>query len=632
MLRLSLLGLLAGVLSFLLTPAVRRLALRLGAIDVPDERRVHRVSTPRLGGVALFVAMALAFTVAAAIDRFVVEVFAADYGRLVALGLGASVVISLGIYDDLRALGPGVKFAGQLLAAAAAVAGGGWIESFLGFDLPPWVAAPLMLLWVVAVTNAFNLIDGLDGLAAGVGLIASSSLAVVALYSGRPAEAVVLAVLAGALGGFLPYNFHPARIFLGDSGSLFLGFLLATLSIEASAKLPAMVAIAIPLLALGLPIGDTGFAVIRRLLGALHVVRRSETSERYEFFFAGSRAVVTADRRHIHHRLLELGLTQRNAVLLLYGVAVILCAVAFVLVFRREPNVGLWLAAFGVAAVVGIRRLGYGEIAILRNGVLLPLFDRPVVHRRIFHVAVDLGFVVTSYFLALLVWNEGSWGPEMARRFRDAAPLVAFTQISAFAITGLYSGTFRYVGLRDLLVFGRAIGLAVLVGWIALWTARGFEPPSLAVTCLDGYFLATLVVGSRLSFRVLEHLFKVGRALETRARRVLLYGAGMGGVLALREIESNPELGMRVVGFLDDDPRKCLRRVNGYPVFAPARLEEMIHRREFDEIVVSTHKLDPKRLRSVAERCAAAGLSVRRFSITWEKMPTADWAGTASHG
>jgi UDP-GlcNAc:undecaprenyl-phosphate GlcNAc-1-phosphate transferase len=456
----------------------------------------------------------------------------------------------------------------------------------------------------------------------------SAALAAVALHAGRPAEAAALAALAGALGGFLPFNFHPARIFLGDSGSLLLGFLLATLSIEASAKLPATVAILVPLLALGVPIADTALAVIRRLLRALHVVRRSETSERYEFFFAGGRSVFTADRQHIHHRLLELGLTQRRAVLLLYAVAAGLCVVAFALVFQREPNVGLWLGAVAVATVVGIRRLGYGEMAILRNGALLPLFDLPVVNRRVLHGVVDLGFVVAGYFLALFVSNEGSWGEEMGRSFREAVPLVAFVQIGAFVVSGLYRSAWRYVGIRDLFVLIRAIGLAVLAGWVARWWARGFEPPSLAVTILDGYFLATLVVGSRLSFRVLEYLFKVGAAVGTRARRVVVYGAGSAGVLALREIESNPELRMRVVGFLDDDPRKRLRQVNGCPVFEPASLEEMIRRREFDELVVSTPKIPPERVRAVAERCAAAGLAVRKFSIGWGEVAK----GTAAEG
>ncbi|MGH7858824.1 MAG: hypothetical protein ACREQY_15970 [Candidatus Binatia bacterium] len=596
MLKYALLFIFATVSSLLLTPMVRWLACRIGAIDLPHARRVHVEAIPRLGGLAIYGALAVTFSIAFAIDWFTFDPLAGYATDLPALIVGATLVMLLGVIDDFRPLGPAVKLSIQLLAAIVLVSVGYQIQKVGGAEIG-LLGVPLTLLWVVGITNAFNLIDGLDGLAAGVGLIVSATLFAILVQGGRVGEALVLCALGGALLGFLRYNFHPARIFLGDSGSLLLGFVLAAVSIQASKKLSTAIALGVPILVLGLPIMDTSLAVARRALGRTAILR--------------------PDRGHIHHRLLELGFTHRSAVLVLYGACALSCAGALALVFQRAPNQGLLLAAFGIAAAIGIRRLDYGEMRLLRNGVLLPVFDLPLVNRRLLHVLIDLCFVIGSYLAAYAVWFGDVWSEPARTRFLDSVPLVAFVQIASFAAVGLYRRSYRHTGIDDLLKMFQALTLAVVTAFLARWLVRDGGWPTLGVTILDGYLLATLVIGSRISFRVLDHVFKNERK---GGRKVLIYGAGNGGVLALREIRDNPALDMTAVGFLDDDPGKRMRFIHGCAVYGGEELEAFIRARTFDELIVSTQKIPEERVREVAERCALAGIPVRCFRIGWEEL------------
>lgn len=285
----------AGALCHLFTPPVRSLALRLGAVDRPGGRRVNRSPVPRMGGLAI----SLGFLAAA-------PVFCAPEGPVAGLISGALLIVAMGAADDLLDLRPGLKLLGQLAAAALAVRGGvvlGAVTVPAGgsLTLPPALAAALTVLWLVACTNAVNLIDGLDGLAVGVSAIGSLSMLIVALAVSAPAVAELLAALCGACLGFLPYNRSPARIFMGDAGSQFLGYALGALSVMGLLKFHTLISFFVPLLALSVPLADTAFAVCRRLL-------RGQSPFR-------------ADRGHIHHRLLDLGLSQRQAVAVLYGIS-----------------------------------------------------------------------------------------------------------------------------------------------------------------------------------------------------------------------------------------------------------------------------------------------------------------------
>jgi UDP-GlcNAc:undecaprenyl-phosphate GlcNAc-1-phosphate transferase len=325
--------LLALVVVLILTPAVGRFARILGVVDQPGEaRRIHLRPIPRLGGIALLLGIfvpALAF----------LQLGGAYRGIL----LGAAIATCVGVVDDFRGLPWWAKLGGQVTAAAVAVGSGVEVDRFtfpfLGIqDLPAWVGVPATLIWIVAIMNMVNFLDGMDGLAAGICAIAGSTFAVIALSLGKPQAAILAAIVAGACFGFLRHNFYPARIFMGDSGALLLGFILATLSVQGLLKTAATVALFFPLLVLAIPIVDTSFVLAKRL--------------KYR------RPLYEADRTHLHHRFANIGFSQRRAALYMYGWCALLAGVALAtrfIPFREHGYWHLWptvaVAAIGVVAL-----------------------------------------------------------------------------------------------------------------------------------------------------------------------------------------------------------------------------------------------------------------------------------------
>jgi len=329
-LRLVLAAVCAMAVCFAVAPAVRSFARRVGAIDSPDQiRRVHSIPTPRLGGLAIFVGFLVGVLPFCPISEPVQGIL-----------LGCILIVVTGSLDDLLSLPPWVKLLSQFAAALVAVAHG---VSIGVVTHPNWfvtkyvilnhLSIPITVLWIVGVTNAVNLIDGLDGLAVGVSIISSVTMLVVALTVGESAEAVVLlAALAGACTGFVPYNKNPATLFMGDTGALLLGYLLSTVSVLGLFKMYAVVTFAVPLLALAVPLSDTIFAIIRRTLKGQNPL--------------------LPDRGHLHHRLLDLGLSQKQAVAVLYAVSAILGLAAVVLTASGIVRYLLIVAAFAVAVTV----------------------------------------------------------------------------------------------------------------------------------------------------------------------------------------------------------------------------------------------------------------------------------------
>lgn len=351
---LLILALLAAgaALSLVLTPFVIRHATRRGMVDAPAAgRRIHAQPVPRVGGVAVFSSVAIVLAIAATAAVMTDRLPAADLRLLLGITLGAGLLFAIGLLDDLRELRPGTKLLAQCVAAAVAYAFGARIQH-VGFGIQTqWPLAlgalslPLTLFWIVGVTNAYNLIDGLDGLATGIALIALVTIGGVSLLLGNYAVAAACAVMMGALLGFLRYNFSPARIFLGDSGSMFVGFMLAVLAVRGSVKAATAVLAIIPLFALALPLLDTSLAILRRSLRGT--------------------ALSGADARHIHHQLLSLGLTQRRVVSILYLIASTTAAFGVSLAFS-PPVAVIWVAGAGGAASVllllyGMRQLQYHE-------------------------------------------------------------------------------------------------------------------------------------------------------------------------------------------------------------------------------------------------------------------------------
>jgi len=348
--------------SLTLTPLLRRFCQRYQLLDEPrDKRRVHLKAVPRLGGVAIFLSLGIALSALPLVNNLVTQTLRPQLREIIVFLVCGFLVLMLGVYDDLRGANAWVKFAGLAGATVLFYFLGGRIAGlsipFVGnVTLHPALGFLLTMVWVVGIANAFNLIDGVDGLATGSALFASLVLLTVSLIQGNALVAVIALVLTGALAGFLRYNFNPASIFLGDSGSLFIGFALAMLSVQGSQKASTAVAVAIPILAFGLPMVDTSVAIARR--------------------FISGKPIFQGDREHIHHMLLERGWSQRRVVLVLYGVSALFGLLAMLFVNSGNSLTAVVLFVVGVALVLALGNLRYHEVDELRASVKRNIGDR----------------------------------------------------------------------------------------------------------------------------------------------------------------------------------------------------------------------------------------------------------------
>jgi UDP-GlcNAc:undecaprenyl-phosphate GlcNAc-1-phosphate transferase len=348
--------------SLVITPLIRRLCERFRLLDVPaDGRRIHTNAIPRLGGVAIYLSLVVALSTLPMVSNLLTESLRSYGPQIFVVAIPATLVLLLGIYDDLKGTNAKFKFIGLGLIGALFFAMGGRIEAlaipFVGtVQLPAVVSFIITVFWLVAIANAFNLIDGMDGLATGAALFASIVILIVSMAQGNPLMIVASLVLCGALAGFLRYNFNPASIFLGDSGALFIGFLLAALSIIGAQKATTAVAVITPILAFGLPVVDTSVTMVRRVISG--------------------RPLFQGDGEHIHHMLLARGWSQRRVVLILYGVCALFGLLAALSTTTSSPQTGFILFVIAVAVMIAVGHLRYHELDELRAGVRRTVGDR----------------------------------------------------------------------------------------------------------------------------------------------------------------------------------------------------------------------------------------------------------------
>ncbi len=321
----------ALLVSFLLTPYVKKLAFKIGALDQPDHRKVHSTVMPRLGGLAIYCGFVVAVVCTMHITKDIMGIL-----------IGSTVILILGVLDDVYQLPAKVKLLGQIFAAGILVFFGiqiQWLNNPMGGYLYlEYFSIPFTIFWIVSMTNVVNLMDGLDGLAAGVSAIASITVIFVALQQGFIPVAIITAALAGGIIGFIKYNFNPATIFMGDTGSMFLGYMLAAISIFGAVKSAATIALIVPAIALGLPIMDTAFAILRR--------------------YNNGQPIFKPDKGHLHHRLLALGLSQKQVVLLMYLISTVLSIGAVFLAKAEGYFSVVILVVMLILIILGARKIG----------------------------------------------------------------------------------------------------------------------------------------------------------------------------------------------------------------------------------------------------------------------------------
>ncbi len=579
--------------SLLLVPAVRWLSFRTGRVAHPRKDRWSARPTPTLGGVGMFVSFALAAGLTGGVQADTLPVLA-----------GALIMFLLGLYDDFRELSPPAKLVGQILAASVVVFFDYQI-AFFRFEL---LNILLTFVWLVGITNALNLLDNMDGLAGGIALIVAGFLGFFFLRAGnQPAFVVVSAALAGAILGFLAFNFPPASIFMGDSGSLFLGFTLASLAVARKTSASNVLAvIAIPALLFLLPILDTTLVTITRLMRG--------------------QSPAQGGRDHTSHRLIAFGLTERQAVLALYAVA-LLSGVASTVVERRAYDFSL---VFVPVLIIALSLLA----AYLAQLKVVP--DQPpegqyrtlarvavqlAYRQRLFEIGLDFFLISVAYYLAW--WTRANWSLSEAQLafYLRSLPLALFATYASFALFGVYRGVWEYIGVQDALGYVRAVlGASVLVG-LSLWAVRRPQGGDVLLPAfLFGVFLFIGLAASRSSFRVLDQVY--ARQTLRSDVPVVVYGAGRAGEMAVRWMQMNPHMGYRPVAFLDDDARKWGRVIHGVRVAGDvARLDEILRREQPAGVLFTVEEaLASPAGRRVVAACRRSGLWVRKMRLEFEEV------------
>ncbi len=599
-------------LSLALTPVIRRLAIRTGVLDKPSERKVHAKPIPLLGGVGIFVS----FNITWILGRLLFHdpELHPSGDRWIAFFLCEVIILGLGVYDDVKRIQPRIKFAFQIFVGVLMFLAGFGIDNisspFSGDAIHlGLLSLPLTVVWVVGITNGLNLVDGLDGLAAGTALFVSSSIFAIAFIQDNMAVGFLALALAGSVLGFLRYNFFPASIFLGDSGSLLLGFMLAVLSIQGSSKGATLVAVLAPVIALGLPIMDTLLAMLRRFLKSLRLIENGEKGKRGLLS-----SMFEADKDHVHHRLLRLGFSHRRSVLILYVLCAVLCALAFLTVALRSLNVVAFMVAILIVLFVGVKRLNYQEFNILRSGLLYPLVQIPAVKKKVFSASFDLCAIAIAYSVSYLLCVN-AFGVPSKETFLNTLAFVILFKMGAFYLAGTYKGAWIRTSFGDIMALTGYVFITSLAGSTGLALLYGRKASGgIIFFLLDFYLLFSLVVGFRIIYRVVNNYYK--QSLQRKEKKLLVYGAGERGLKVLQEIRDNGAYLFDPVGFIDDDSRKAGKIFDDCPVLGSLDdLDGIVSRNPVREIIVSTDKINRDKIERLLAYCKDKGIAVRQFEF-----------------
>ena len=601
-------GVLALGAALLLTPLVIRLAHRMGWLAHPKADRWHERPTALMGGIALYAAATAAVAAAA--------LFTGSFPW--GIWGGATLLFAVGLVDDLRNVRPITKLIAQVAAAALLLYAG---HAF-GKGGPYWLSVPLTFLWVIGITNAINLLDNMDGLAAGIAAIAA---AVLALFSGIAgggpgvaATVVAATAVAGAAAGFLWFNFKPARIFMGDCGSLFLGYVIAAFAVVIQGQLSGRSGLGIYLVSvavLAVPIFDTTLVTVARTLSG--------------------RAVSQGGRDHSSHRLVVLGLSERGAVLTLYGISLAFGALALafhvaevklfyaLIVFPAVALAvfGLHLGSVNVYKKSGGRAEEARELPVLFKvaRVLRALLGRS--WKAVLGMVGDLLLVAAALVLAHYMRFENGLDFARERFLMEALPGVVAIKLLVFWGAGLYRGLWRHAGTPEVVLVARTSALASVAAYGVLAAFYGASFLSEAAFLIDWMIVTLAIAGARFGFRGLRQYLLTKRTEGTRA---LLYGAGDAGLLALRELRQNPHLEVHPVGFVDDDAGKRALRVQGVTVLGAFEdLPALCQRYAIETVILTAPSMSDAHRARAAEACRRVGVQCQRFEVSLRTFPEA---------
>jgi UDP-GlcNAc:undecaprenyl-phosphate GlcNAc-1-phosphate transferase len=588
-------------LALALTPLVRLLARRLGIVAKPKTDRWHKKPTAILGGLGIWLAVVVTYIL-----------FLPHTPQTWVIVTVSTFLFFVGLVDDVIHTKPYQKLIGQIIGAAAVVN--------YGLALP-WTRSAsinvvITIFWLIGITNAINLLDNMDGLATGIAAIASGFLTLNFVASGQPLEAVMMGVFAAALLGFLVYNSHPASIFMGDCGSMFIGFFLASaalINLAGGRSRSFLPVLAVPILVLFIPIFDTTFVTILRKLSG--------------------RAASQGGRDHTSHRLVALGMSEQRAVLMLYGLAAISGFLALaVRELRSDVSIAILFGFTIVLTLLGVYLAGVkaydaeSQVVAAREKPPFAFLIDFSYKRRIFEVLLDVGLIILAYWSAYLLTLPGFSDSPARALFLRTIPIVVVVRLAAFLFFGVYRGIWRYTSIDDFLVFAKAVAAGSVISMLIILFKFRFQGFSRAVFVIDAVMMLMLLAGSRMAFRLFRQLLPSGGA--TVGRRALIYGAGDAGELLLRELLNNRDLHCAPVGFMDDDPKKRGKVIHGYPVFGGnGMFHRIITEHNIEQVLISTPRITHERITEILRECEAQNLELKRMAITIESISEQELSG-----
>jgi len=582
-------GLAAFGLAVVLTKLVIVIAERRGLMSQPTEDRWHTRATPIFGGIAIYAAFL--------VTMLVFEFAALTDIRVIGLLGAGSLMFLIGLIDDVVHLRPHVKLLWQVAAAGLLIACGVYFKMF-----NPVFMIPVSVLWIIGITNAFNLLDNMDGLSGGIAMIACINMVVFDVIAGNGAVYPAALALFGALAGFLVFNFNPAKIFMGDSGSLLIGMTVAgltTIGSNADVKNVSFTLL-FPLLLVAVPLFDTTLVTVLRT--------------------RAGRSVAQGGRDHTSHRLVALGLSERKTVLVLYVIS--LLAGGLALSFRFLPTAGV--AVFATLLLLTLyyfgRCLAQAEVyprsfpELQKNLRSLPrrILTSAFVNRlSSTEVIIDIVLVGLSLTIGYLVKYEGVLSARSLKLIGFSLPIMIPVKLACLYFFGVYRQMWRYVAVRDLLDIFRAASLGSALSAIVLLFMVRFENYSRSVHIIDWLTFLALAFGSRLAIRLVRDSFL---PLQSNGRGVVIYGAGDAGSLLIQEIIGNPEHEMKPVALFDDDILKHGRRIHRVPIIGDAsRLESFCKNHKIRTLVVAIPSASNEQLSHIFDTARRCGLATLRF-------------------
>jgi len=587
-----------AALSFLfalgLTFAVREFARRRGFVAEPKSDRWHKKPTAMFGGVAIFATTIVGYFLFIPMTKESISII-----------VGAAFLFFVGFIDDLRDIKPYQKLIGQLVAVSIVIGAGlhlPWTDIYV---LDIWIT----IFWIVGITNAINLLDNMDGLAGGIALIAAVTLGISFYQSGQVYETLFISVFAGALIGFLVFNSNPATIFMGDCGSMFIGFLISStvlLNQMGGRSRGILSVLAVPVLILFIPIFDTTLVTLLRK-------------------FSGRKAS-QGGRDHTSHRLVALGLSERKAVLMLYAFALAGAGLAlFIGNLGVTQSIALIVLFVIVLTIIGVflakvRVYDEDETTTGKEtgqvfGFVLNLSHK----RRVFEVILDAFLITLSYYTAYVLMFPNFTETSNWNLFVESLPVLVVIKLISFLVLGVYRGLWRHAGVGDILTFTKAVLTGGALSIIALVWLYRFEEYSRTLFIVDGMILLLALAGSRFAFRFLRQVFPANAS--SSGRRTLILGAGDGGEMIVRELRNNPKWNKMPVGFIDDDPLKEGREVQGLLVLGSRKkLKELIEKHEIDDILISTNGLYESDIADLNRVCSESNIGLYKAHFVIEPV------------